>query len=353
MLAAIEREGLQRLSTAQRALTRAAARPDGIEAVVRQLAGQLHGWVALTDGSGHRIAGADLPAELAADVAGLTALVQAPEGPSSATIHRGGVQIVVQRYDSGAVLIVGRTVAFGPSDRAVLSVGGALLTLLTSTRWQLSADTTAALLSVLAGGACGPADVLLASLVGREVGTTWRVIRAVRKGKPGSPTEVANQLDTPLVASAVDGGVLAVVPNDAPSTLSGPWLSAVSTPVALADLASAAHQAERLLAEAKLDGRSRAADTAPDLDALVTPADAQSFARNQLGPLLDHPDLLETLRSWLAHGANWESTAEALTVHRNTVRHRLSRITTLLDRDLNDPDTRTNLWLALRWLGRS
>lgn len=347
MLAAAEQEGLRRLSTAQRVLTRAAARPDGIEAVVRQLATQLRGWAVLTDGAGQPVASAGRPARLA-EVARLTELVRRPGGPASATTHLGDAQVVVQRYDSGTILIAGRSTAFGPSDRAVLSVGGALLTLLTSTRWQSVTDTTTALLTVLSGGVCGPVEELLAGVVARPPETDWRVIMAVRKGKRGSAIEVANRLGTPLVASTVDGGVLAVVPAaDAPPELGRSWLSATSAPVPLRDLASAVHQANRLLAEVTLDGHSRVADTPSTLDSLVEPVDAASFARRVLGPLT--PDLLDTLRCWLAHNGNWESTAVALDVHRNTVRHRVSRIAALLDRDLDNPDLRAELWLALRW----
>ncbi|RRD47855.1 CdaR family transcriptional regulator [Tessaracoccus sp. OH4464_COT-324] len=45
------------------------------------------------------------------------------------------------------------------------------------------------------------------------------------------------------------------------------------------------------------------------------------------GQLSTHPDLLETVVSFLDHGASMEATARALYVHPNTVRYRLKRIT--------------------------
>lgn len=36
-------------------------------------------------------------------------------------------------------------------------------------------------------------------------------------------------------------------------------------------------------------------------------------------------------------------------MHRNTVRQRVARCAELLGRDLDDPDTRMELWFALRW----
>ncbi|MCX3058808.1 helix-turn-helix domain-containing protein, partial [Streptomyces beihaiensis] len=65
-------------------------------------------------------------------------------------------------------------------------------------------------------------------------------------------------------------------------------------------------------------------------------------------PLLDHPALVETVRTWLSVHGNWEGTASALGVHRNTVRQRIARCAALLDADLDDPDVRMELWFALR-----
>ncbi|WP_030958304.1 helix-turn-helix domain-containing protein [Streptomyces sp. NRRL S-378] len=49
------------------------------------------------------------------------------------------------------------------------------------------------------------------------------------------------------------------------------------------------------------------------------------------------------------HGS-WDRTAAALAVHRTTVRQRVARAAVLLGRDLDDPDTRMELWFALRRL---
>ncbi|WP_345196689.1 helix-turn-helix domain-containing protein, partial [Streptomyces lavendulae] len=58
--------------------------------------------------------------------------------------------------------------------------------------------------------------------------------------------------------------------------------------------------------------------------------------------------LRDTLRGWLAHHGSWDRTAAALGVHRNTVRQRIARAAGLLGADLDDPDTRMELWFALR-----
>jgi DNA-binding PucR family transcriptional regulator len=57
-----------------------------------------------------------------------------------------------------------------------------------------------------------------------------------------------------------------------------------------------------------------------------------------------------TLRAWLGLHGSWDRTAVALQVHRNTVCQRIARTAALLDMDLDDPDTRMELWFALRWI---
>jgi sugar diacid utilization regulator len=57
--------------------------------------------------------------------------------------------------------------------------------------------------------------------------------------------------------------------------------------------------------------------------------------------------LLATLRAWLGSGHSAAKTAEALTVHVNTVGQRLARIEKVTQRDLKLPDTRLDLQLAL------
>ncbi|MBW5481488.1 helix-turn-helix domain-containing protein, partial [Streptomyces bambusae] len=88
--------------------------------------------------------------------------------------------------------------------------------------------------------------------------------------------------------------------------------------------------------------------TDPGLAGLVGEAEARAHAEALLGPL--SPALRETLRAWLAHHGSWDRSAAALGVHRNTVRQRIARGAALLGRDLDDPDTRMELWFALRWV---
>jgi sugar diacid utilization regulator len=79
---------------------------------------------------------------------------------------------------------------------------------------------------------------------------------------------------------------------------------------------------------------------------------AQSVAQT-LTPLLaadsrDRSELVHTLRVHLDQDRRLAASARALHIHVNTLRYRLKRITTLLSVDLDEPETRFLLTLALR-----
>lgn len=61
--------------------------------------------------------------------------------------------------------------------------------------------------------------------------------------------------------------------------------------------------------------------------------------------------LLQTLRSFLLNHGSLLKVAADLGIHRNTVRHRVERIQSLLGRSLDDPQVRVDAWVALH--GRS
>ena len=62
----------------------------------------------------------------------------------------------------------------------------------------------------------------------------------------------------------------------------------------------------------------------------------------------DHRELLDTLDVHLGTGCSGSATATRLGVHRNTVLHRLRRINEITSLDLDDPDVRFLVQLALR-----
>lgn len=79
--------------------------------------------------------------------------------------------------------------------------------------------------------------------------------------------------------------------------------------------------------------------------------DLDDLATGQLGPLEEFDrrsggQLCLTLESYLGHG-NAALAGRELGVHYNTMKHRLARISDLLDADLNAPETRLSLAVAL------
>jgi DNA-binding PucR family transcriptional regulator len=91
---------------------------------------------------------------------------------------------------------------------------------------------------------------------------------------------------------------------------------------------------------------------APLLDALQADPTRSAYYKGLLTPLLrydkeHHGDLIKTLDTYLRHGGNSTRTANALYVHRNSLRYRLARIQSLTTLDPNDPDSRLALQIAL------
>ena len=86
--------------------------------------------------------------------------------------------------------------------------------------------------------------------------------------------------------------------------------------------------------------------------AAVTDERLVDYSRRHLGPLIEHDtsrkgNLVATLRAYLETGEQQQA-AQRLRVHPNTLRYRLDRIREISGVDLEDPETRLNLAVALR-----
>jgi purine catabolism regulator len=90
--------------------------------------------------------------------------------------------------------------------------------------------------------------------------------------------------------------------------------------------------------------------------AFLARTDARAVALATLAPLTEHDAangtaLVTTARTWLEHGGQFDATAQALGVHRHTVRSRISLAERLLGRDLSGFHARADLWAALLAVG--
>ena len=89
------------------------------------------------------------------------------------------------------------------------------------------------------------------------------------------------------------------------------------------------------------------------LTALGGGPEAARFHRKTLGRLIAHDDnrnaeLVETLDAFFVCHGNLSQTASRLHIHRNTLTYRLDRISSITQLDLDDPDARFSLQLALK-----
>ena len=121
------------------------------------------------------------------------------------------------------------------------------------------------------------------------------------------------------------------------------------------DAFSRAHaQAVTALRQQGERGAVRYADTigASILTALATD-EARLVAESRLAPLREHDartgaDLERSLRTWLEHDARAESAAEALGIHRHTLRSRIGQAGGMLGIDLSSFPARAELWALLQ-----
>ncbi len=303
-------------------------------------------------------------------------------GPSSATdtlpdAHLTAYALTGRGPRREAPALVVAAHPLDPPAHTIAGVAAVLLSLITgpaADAGQAGADHSAALAELLLGAR--PAEV--GPLLGHPL---WAVVHAEpRRDTAASPAALAAALDTPLVArcsTAAPGpapparaeagserptaphpassALRALVPADRELTGHPGWTFGVSEAVPVAELPAADRHAASALRRA-LARRVPLVQHRPPgphgITALVAPSDARHHAQALLAPLTGSSALLSTLHNWLSLHGNWDRTATALGIHRNTVRQRIARIAGLLDTDLDDPDVRMELWFALRALDR-
>lgn len=356
---------------AQRAISRAALRPDGLRATVTELAHQLDGWVGLFDATGSLIQqhpadvlGAPAQADLATAAsrllrgrAGAGARITADGRPFSLqTVGHGGRL-------SGVIATSGEPPASEARDLVTSVAALAELALAHNVALAGAHDALREALATLllrghpevvtrvAAQAWGP-------LPAEPVTVAWATVDVVRL------TALADHLadgasTLPVFFGRADEGMLIVSADpDLPGRVADGFDAAVgvSTPTGY-DQARAAYREARAA-----HGRSRTGvalrfddvASAGMLGALHTP-DARALAAGLLGPVREydrrHATTLEsTLRAWLDHDARLDATARALGIHRHTARARVQHAERLLGTDLSALSARAQLWAAFNAL---
>ena len=361
LLAKEEYEGLSRAFIAQRELTRAAL--SGVGAVVDRLARELDAWVLLLDADGSiRHASSDAAAEHARRLTSELPRLRGAGPRVGASMVVDGTRVALQPLSTGrrvrGFLAVEASTAFGSDDRTLVNAAVSLLSLeLERPATERGAGLAPGVLAALFGGALDPrhpgAAALRDALPAEPV-----VVAATEASPPEGPlpdgllaTETGGTAGALVLASAEDVDRL-------PEAFDELFEGAVglSGPVGYPDLAAARSQAERALAAAMDEGRAllRSEELPGGLLGLSDTPDGLRLARELLAPIdrqRNGTELLASLRAYLAASGRWDAAAERLGVHRHTLRYRMRRIRELLPGDLDDPDHRTELWIALRVRG--
>lgn len=132
----------------------------------------------------------------------------------------------------------------------------------------------------------------------------------------------------------------------------------ISQRATIAEAAKLREQAERALEHALSSGATGTVDYRPAvhdgvLHLLGRDPEARERALSLLAPVREHDakhqDQIERgLSVWLSHHGQFSAAATELGLHRHTLRARIATAASLLQRDLDSPDARAELWAALR-----
>ena len=146
----------------------------------------------------------------------------------------------------------------------------------------------------------------------------------------------------------VDDGLLAEVDRLG-------WRVVVGDPVEMNELPAAYQRAGSLRSRARAARQSLRVDAVSWSVTRLLGREAGSMLAGQLfAPLHGlEPErrtaLLAVLRAWLGENGSWDGAAKVLGLHRNSVRRQIGQLAQLLERDINDPQTRADLWIGLQY----
>ncbi len=356
---------------AQRALSHAALRTDGLRATLDELARQLDRWVGLFDASGtlvHECPVGRIPAAVAGPLRAEVGAVLGRGAQAGSSLRLGDIAFGLQTLGRGGHLRGAIAIAPGdldPEARGVLTMAVAMAGLALEQQRGLTRART------------GLRAALAASVVAGETALARRIARAAWGGFPATPAAVGltapialrredalewledTAADTAgaLFYGAVEDGMLLLAPADRIDllrTFAARFEIAVGVSVAAtADGVPAALGQARVALERGGDGLTEFATVRGGILAVLDDDHARVLAAAELAPLVAHDErhgthLVATLRAWLEHDASHEAAARALGVHRHTVRARLGLAERVLTCDLTAFATRAELWLALR-----
>lgn len=351
---------------AQRSVSLAALRPDGLDATLAELSRVLGAWVGLFDSAGAltrrhpRSLAASTARALEADVA--TALRRGTRAGSSLRIDE--TPFTLMTLGRGGHLHGVLAIGAGDLDQEARGVVTAVVALaeLSLTQDARFADAVgrlrgALLRSMLDG------DPSLAGTIAREL---W----GPRHGAmPPEPVEVIvtdapddrlirhlEQESHAVFFAVLDDSltIVAAAGDDVGEALAEHFGIAlgVSLPASYRGLARARAQAQAALAQGGAGATGFGDVASAGVVAAIDSSAAVLRAEALLAPLRatdaeQGTQLESALRAWLRHDARFDVAADALGVHRHTVRARVAHAARVLGVDLGSFPARADLWVAL------
>jgi PucR-like helix-turn-helix protein len=365
-------DAVVRLERHQSAMVRAAGRPGAVDGVLRRLAQALEGWAALLDLTGKPTAVSPASAFERAARHGRAAHVEGRRFGAFG-FEADGAEILGQSLGTpGApmgALLTGRPAPYSVHDSSLVSTAAAVLTMVNQATGEAAEeDDRLRNLALTAVLHAGPAA--WSALASYDGGTAqhdqWRVLSLAARDPSVHVEDLAARAPGLDLYGSAQETCTAVVRDDAAEPVVR-WLTerGASVGVSAVGRIGALHrqfeQAAAALSAATRQGHARGV-WFPDLArgrlrGIVGDEAARSFATQRLGALDRLPAgtreiLVSTLRAWLKCHGVVDRAAAGLGVHRHTVTARLARIASVLDMDLDDIDTRIELWLALSWQER-
>jgi len=378
MIAESGQRELAEMLSAHRSLVAASLGSAPVPSVLRRLAVAIDGWAAhlATDGTLRSVWPADRRAA-ARELRGAVFRLHAAGAPTSLSLPLGEDDVVVQPIGDHSRLLGYLAVGHGrPMPRHAQQLAMTAVALLTlesihAERLRLAARGSEAMVLDLLRAGQVPAARRAAVFLGIDLPDRARVA-VVRDGHPeemllyldsapgaGEHVLLGGQGIAPGPASPGGTGVACcLLLRDSPGCAG--WLRGLVDAAAGARGAVAAPADLEHFTESLRRAEAALAGTAPgncrDLgwDRAAAPLDTpelRAWARRRLQALEGDDELMATVAAVLRCRSELDAARE-LAVHRHTIRNRVTRICSLLGTQLDDPDARSELWLALRLTGR-
>ncbi|QJY49365.1 PucR family transcriptional regulator [Pseudonocardia broussonetiae] len=362
--------------SAQRDLSRASLSPYAARAIVERLAKAVQGWALLLDHDGALRAGVPAGRTHLARVRIDLPRLRERGGASSVSMSVAGESVVLLpltvRSSIRGFLAVGRSTPLGRAEQAIVTTAVSLLCADLNTEWGLLDSQRRHRLAVFKVATEG--DVALAASIAESLDTDFPEgdLRVAVLGVPtGHEVELLEHAESDhglrslcaLVAEWEKGRVVVLMPpaegdvRTLESLLRRIPLArgAVSDPVSARELPQAWVQVRSVFnsAPGSAGKLAFASDVATaGLMRHLHNDEARGWAEALLAPLRDKDrtskiDLRLTLRTFLANNGQSDASASALGIHRHTLRYRMGKVAEALERDIDDPTTRAELWIAL------